>query len=96
MEELKSYIAQIILDGYNNDYIEQEIKIDDIGEINIFNDLNYDSIQFIQLIVQIEETFNIEIPDDMLHMEIFSTISQITCIVENILNNTGEDIAYDS
>ena len=95
VEGLKSKVEEIVLEGYNADYIENNIKKENIDEINIFNDLNYDSIRFIQMVVRIEEAFQIEIPDDLLRMEMFSTIDQINGIVEGILSNCDERREYD-
>lgn len=56
-------------------------NIDEIMAINIFEDLGYDSIQFIELIVKIETEFEIEIDEQVLFMENLSTIAKIADIV---------------
>ena len=51
--------------------------MNEIMSINIFDDLGFDSIQFIELIISIEREFNFEIDESVLAMGNFSTIRQI-------------------
>jgi len=73
--------------------MEQElIKIisDQTGNsnIDIHDDLiamhGFDSIKFIQLVVLIEERFNVLIPDDMLVIQNFSSVSKIADLLERV------------
>ncbi len=58
-----------------------DISIEDLsGEINIRNDLGIDSIQILEMIGQIEEQFDIEIPDRKLRE--IQTIDQIVAFIE--------------
>lgn len=61
--------------------IDTVINDEEILEINIFDDLGFDSIRFIELIVGIENKFQVEIDDDLLTMANFSTIARI---IENV------------
>lgn len=63
----------------------------DIMSINIFEDLGYDSIQFVELIISIEKAFMIEIDDDMLDMSLFSTVQDIVKSVKEMVGN-GEEV----
>ena len=88
---IEEKILNIILNSYEQDFIDtlySELNIDDI---NIFDDLTYDSIKFIQLVIDLEEIFNIEVADDMLLMENFSTIKQIKDL---IINLTGDKMEF--
>ncbi|MGG4551431.1 acyl carrier protein [Paenibacillus humicus] len=59
-----------------------------ISNIDIHDDLivmhGFDSIKFIQLVVLIEESFNLLIPDDMLIIQNFSSVSKIVNLIESI------------
>lgn len=79
-------IINLILNGYEQDFIESLYRNSNIEDINIFDDLGYDSIKFIQLIIDLEGTFKIEIPEDMLIMENFSSVNQINDLIYNLLN----------
>ncbi|MBQ7445035.1 MAG: acyl carrier protein [Clostridia bacterium] len=63
----------------------------DIMSINIFEDLGYDSIQFVELIISIEKSFMIEIDDDMLDMSLFSTVQDIVKSIKEMVGN-GEEV----
>lgn len=58
-----------------------DISIENLrGETNIRNDLGIDSIQILEIIGQIEEEFDIEIPDRKLRE--IQTIDQIVSFIE--------------
>lgn len=78
-------ILNLILEGFEQDFIESLYKNINMKDINIFDDLGYDSIKFIQLIVRLEEYFKVEIDDDMLLIENFSTINQIKNSMEKLI-----------
>ena len=75
----------------------QEIKnklyewLDEIGAIETDEEGNrtllgsMDSIQFISLIVEIEECFNIEIPDEYLVTELFENDEHMIDIIEQLI-----------
>jgi len=52
--------------------------------------LVFDSIQFITVIVELEEEFDIEIPDEYLLSEEISCIDSIVNIVNNIMSNNDK------
>ena len=49
----------------------QDVDMVPNDEINLATDLNYTSVEIIQLIVQVELNFNIEIPDSFLGDDIY-------------------------
>lgn len=65
------------------------IKEDSGGVYGVDNDsidnIVVDSIEFVQLIVQIESDFNIEIPDEYLIPSELNSISKIATVIESIL-----------
>lgn len=53
--------------------------------IDLIKDLGYDSIQLISLIIEIENTFDIEIQDEYLTLDILRSYVNL----ENIVNHKG-------
>lgn len=53
------------------------VATDDINER-----LEIDSLRFVSIIVQIEETFDVVIPDEYLSSSVFSTLSDYVKLVE--------------
>ncbi len=49
------------------------------------DELEMDSIQFISLIVMIENEFKFEVPDDLLNITILNTIEKIAIVIDNLL-----------
>ncbi|NLD16048.1 MAG: acyl carrier protein [Tissierellia bacterium] len=73
---MKDKILEIITEQFN-------VNIDEIGEDTSFaDDLNADSIQLMELVMTIEEEFDIEISED----EILSieTIGDVVDYIENL------------
>lgn len=56
------------------------------------DELLMDSIQFISLIVLIENEFNIEVPDDLLNITILNTIDKLVTVMDNLV---GEGSLYE-
>lgn len=50
------------------------------------NVIGIDSISFIQIVVALEDNFEIEIPDEKLLMEEMGTFNKITMVVASVLN----------
>lgn len=57
-------------------------EINERGEIE-----DIDSIVFISLILDLEEEFNIEIPDEYLLMSTFSSVDNIALIIDKLIDN---------
>lgn len=52
----------------------------------LIDDLNYDSFSMIQLIVDIEDQFNIEFNDSDLDVDNFPTMGELAACVEKLIN----------
>ena len=50
------------------------------------NVIGIDSISFIQIVVALEDNFEIEIPDEKLILEEIGTFNKITMVVASVLN----------
>lgn len=55
-----------------------------------YDELEMDSIQFITLVVKIEDEFMIEVPDDFLLISAMNSINNIEIILGNLLGEQGE------
>ena len=71
MENMREHISNFFeLQGY--DFDEQgNLMVDDL-----------DSIEFINLIISLEEQFNIEIPDDLLLIDSIASIDAIESVIQ--------------
>ena len=76
------YVTQNILAiVQQNSFIDKQISIsDDLRKIGI------NSLNFIKMIVSIENLFNIEFPDDALCYEKYNTVIEISELVLFLLN----------
>lgn len=81
-EVIKKKIVELISELFKSKGFDTEI----IEYINLINDLGMDSITFITLIVDIESSFDITIPDDLLRMENFQKIDDVVRIVVDQLD----------
>ncbi|GKT02624.1 acyl carrier protein [Furfurilactobacillus sp. WILCCON 0119] len=74
-QEIFDKIASIIADRF-------EVEKDKItNELNLRNDLDADSIDFVEFIMELEDTFGAEISDD--DAEKLSTIGQVVDYIYN-------------
>lgn len=79
-------------------FSRQEIRdkiyelLDEVGAVEIDEDGNkvlisdMDSIQLISLVVEIEECFGIEIPDEYLVTEFFESVEHVIDTVQQLMN----------
>lgn len=80
-DEIKEKLIALCFDIFRN----SEVKTDLIEYVDFSDDLGMDSIMFITLVVEIEASFAIIIPDDKLLMENFRNIRNVIGIVESEL-----------
>jgi acyl carrier protein len=85
------------MEGYKV-FSRQEIRdkiyelLDEVGAVEIDEDGNkvlisdMDSIQLISLVVEIEECFGIEIPDEYLVTEFFESVEHVIDTVQQLMN----------
>ena len=68
---------------FESSLFEKDIYKDNI---KLIKDVGMDSITFMSLIIEIEDYFNIIIPDDCLSMDDFDSVERIAMVVEKELN----------
>ena len=65
--------------------ISEELRIDKdkiVPEANVFDDLNFDSLDSVQVILEIEREFDIETTDE--EIDSIQTVQDIIDLVENL------------
>lgn len=77
--KLKELIVDITTEEVDNNSIDTNT--------DLINDLGFDSIEIIELIVEIENEFKIEIDDDDINMNILTTYSELLSMIERKLQN---------
>ena len=60
---------------------EMNIVVDENGEF-----IDLDSVEFIAMIIRVEETFGITFPDDLLMMPLVNSINKLEIIINNVLS----------
>ena len=69
-------------------FIDDDFNDDDIDIRNYITS----SIQFISFIFEIERDFNIEIPDEMLVIDNFSSLNELTEKISNLIKRKNYEI----
>lgn len=83
-DEIKVKIRNIMTDELN---LKLPNVLDD--ESRLFDDLSIDSLMIMQIVVYVEEYFNVEIPDDSLDPNEFDTVGALVDFVENLLKESA-------
>lgn len=81
MSDIKEKVLDIInscIEGANVTLQEADMELSQFG---------MDSLHYIRIVVQLEEEFAKEIPNEYLTIEEMSTINKITSIIEKIIND---------
>lgn len=78
-ENIKSELINLIPTLFN----EKGFDTDLIEYVDLVNDLGMDSITFISMVVEIENFFDITVPDDLLLMDNYKNIDNIVKIIED-------------
>ena len=86
MKEIEiSKIVEIIQSNLENMTISPNQYDDDLTTLSM------DSITFIHIIVELEETFNCEIPDSKLLISEMNTINKIAVVLEEAISTSDTD-----
>lgn len=81
-DEIEKRVIEMIAQqlGVNRDEIKRET--------NIFTDLNADSLDVVELLMELEEEFQIKIPDA--EQEKFQTVGQAVDLIERLLQEKAQ------
>ncbi len=78
-------IKEKIIDILDRLFSDASVDRDILEYVDLIDDLGMDSINFISLIIELESTFDIQIPDDWLLMEKLQNYTLIYSAVEELL-----------
>lgn len=79
-EEIKERLIKVMLQ--ENIGIE---NVQDIGEGESLEAFGMDSFIFVQMVVNLEQEFKIEVPNEYLLFERWGTIDKIICTIDELL-----------
>ena len=67
-------------------YLPEDVSVENIGpESHLINELNINSSHLVDVVLDVEDTFGIEIKDD--ELEAMDTVSSAIAIIQNKINN---------
>ena len=75
----------------NDQFSESEISESVIRHIDFIDDEGMESIEFISLIIRIEDVFNVTIPDEWLEMDRFRKFDYIEESIKKLISKEGLD-----
>lgn len=84
----------------DNENIKEKIIecMNNMGIVNFEDDANFklddyivDSVMFVSFIIELEQMFNIEIPDEYLVVDSLQTFDDLYIMIETVLNKNGDD-----
>lgn len=79
--EIKNQLVELCSQIFQNSGVDKDL----IEYVDFTDDLGMDSITFVTLIVEIEAHFGITIPDDLLSMDNFKNIFEVSELIFNQL-----------
>lgn len=83
-KEIKSKLIDMLAMLFPDSGVDKDV----LEYTDLMDDLGMDSITFISIVVEIEDVFEITVPDDLLLMENFRNVDSIIQIVEDAKNTT--------
>ncbi len=81
-KEIKSKLIDMLAMLFPDSGVDKDV----LEYTDLMDDLGMDSITFISIVVEIEDVFEITVPDDLLLMENFRNVDSIIQIVEDAKN----------
>jgi acyl carrier protein len=63
------------------------IDADDLEPENLLADLGVDSVLLVQLVVQLEEAFDLNMPDEAMSAETFESVESLWLVIGGLLEN---------
>ncbi len=81
-KEIKSKVLDILNQLFRNSGIDADI----LEYADLIDDVSMDSVTFIGLIVEVESSFDVIVPDKMLQMENFRNVDDIVEMIEKLVN----------
>jgi len=80
MKEFEERFLERIREVSGNEDITMDLR---------FDETNIESLQFIELIIDMEKTFNVKIPDEKLDISEFDSLAQLAELVHKLMQESG-------
>ena len=93
IENVNTEIKEKIMGIMSGLFSDSGVDTDILEYVDLIDDFGMDSINFVSLIIELEEAFEVQIPDEWLLMEKFRTFSQIYSAVDLLINEKGTGTA---
>lgn len=92
MDMDSSDIKSKVIEMLSESFVIEHIDIDLLQYADLLDDLGMDSLIFIAIVVEVEDTFGIIIPDEKLQMENFRNVDSIVQIINDaLIYNANEE-----
>ena len=91
IENVNSDIKEKIIEIMSGLFSDSGVDTDILEYVDLIDNLGMDSIAFITLIVEIETTFNISVPDEFVLIENFKTFDSIYELISSLILNNKRD-----
>lgn len=80
---VKKSIVDVISREFNIEEKDQKI----LDQIDLLDDLGMDSLSFVSIIIEIEATLDIVVPDEYMLIDNFRKLDSIVNIVQNVISD---------
>lgn len=84
MENIREELLDLLIEA--GMYDEPKEKFDDCRFVGIFEEL--DSLNLINLVINIENKFDVEFPDEYLNFNVFTSLDQLAGIIHQLKNSS--------
>lgn len=86
---LERTILQLIIENKDPVFSEGVLSNNEIKELNVFDDLGFDSLDYIDMIVKLESTFSIQFDIEQLINEDYGNVESIIQTVKTLIDHNG-------
>ena len=84
---IKDELIELIIE--NSHEIQEDITCEEVFDSQLIEDLNYDSVDFINLIVAIEEKWEIELSDINLLASKLNNVRELYELIKKLVDDSG-------
>lgn len=84
--KIKEKLILILTELFSDREVDSEV----MAHADLIDDLGMDSLLFMSMLVEVEDSFDIIIPDEQLYMEHFRSVDHIVSIVADASEQKGK------
>lgn len=88
--ENEKKILDLIIEDLDPSFVDTVLANTEIEDLNIFDDLGYDSLNFIELVIKLESAFQVNFDESSLFMDNFGELREIVRAVESLINSKND------